>query len=112
MRFARGRKAAMSAPSRAETIASTTGNGDADRGVRHERIAAADRVESAAPRCVSSHHRVDVRGERSLNTLFQAAKARRRLEDAEFLAIFRATRNPEESSRERSPRTRHRDKRG
>jgi hypothetical protein len=55
-RFARGRKAAMSAPSRAETIAITTGNGDADRGVRHERIAAADRVESAAPRSVSSHH--------------------------------------------------------
>jgi hypothetical protein len=57
MRFARGRKAAMSAPSKAETIASTTGNGDADRGVRHERIAAADGVDSAAPRCVSSHHR-------------------------------------------------------
>jgi hypothetical protein len=29
----------MSAPSRAETIANTTGDGDADRGVRHGRIA-------------------------------------------------------------------------
>ena len=38
-RLARGRKAAMSAPSRAETIANTTGDGDADRGVRHGRIA-------------------------------------------------------------------------
>jgi hypothetical protein len=56
MRFARGRKVAMSAPNTAETIASTTDNDDADRVVRHERIAAADRVESAAPRCVSSHH--------------------------------------------------------
>src|ERR1019366_9991862 len=32
-----------------------------DRVVRHERIAAADRVESAAPRCVSSHHRSNAR---------------------------------------------------
>jgi hypothetical protein len=58
MRLARGRKAARSAPSRAETIASTIGDVDADRGSRHGRIAAADRVESASPRCIFSHHRL------------------------------------------------------
>jgi hypothetical protein len=56
-RLARGRKAAMNAPSRSETIASTGGQGDADRGDRHGRIAAADQVESAASRCVSGHYR-------------------------------------------------------
>jgi hypothetical protein len=40
---------------------------------------------------------VDMRGERSFNTPYQAAKAGRRIEDREFLAIFRATRNPEET---------------
>src|SRR5579863_7779088 len=37
---------------------STTANEDADRVVRHDRIAAAGRVELAAPPCVSSHHRL------------------------------------------------------
>src|SRR5579863_3537263 len=59
-RLARERTVAISAPSRAETIASIPGNGDANRGARHERIAAADRVESAASRWFFSHHRVVV----------------------------------------------------
>ena len=46
---------------------------------------------------------VDMRGERSFNTPYQAAKAGRRMEDREFLAIFRATRNPEESFFRRKP---------
>jgi hypothetical protein len=64
-RLARGRKAAISAPSRAETGASTPGNGDANRVARHERIAAADRVESAAPRWFSSHYSLSVFPRRS-----------------------------------------------
>lgn len=56
-RLARGRKAATIAPSRAETIANTTGDVHPDRSARHRRIAAADRVESMAPRCLFSHHR-------------------------------------------------------
>ena len=56
-RLARGRKAATSAPGRAETIANTTGDVDADRGSRHGRIAATDRVELTLQRCVFSQNR-------------------------------------------------------
>ena len=56
MRLARERKAATSAPKRAETIANTTGDGDADRGSRHGRIAATFRVKSTVLRCVFSRH--------------------------------------------------------
>jgi hypothetical protein len=45
-----------SAPSRAKTIADTTGHVDRNRSARHRRIAAADRVESTAPRYLFSHH--------------------------------------------------------
>jgi len=53
---ARGRKVAMSAHPRAETIASTAADHGPNRAARHERIAATDRVESVAQRCVFRHH--------------------------------------------------------
>ena len=55
MMLARGRTAPTSAPNTAETIANTTGHVDPDRSVRHGRIAATDRVESAAPSSLFSH---------------------------------------------------------